>query len=232
MCGRFCIAATPGEIRERYFLSSLPTLMLPSYNVAVTQTGLVITSSDRNRFFGKTARWGFKKEIQSQVKQIINLRSETIERTVHMINKDYTTRCLIPATGYYEWKREKNKKIPYYIRRNDNALFSMAGLVSDASVGAAGSDPSFIILTCPSEGILSDVHDRMPVIITRDQEMQYLSSETKRAVPLSLPEIKTNIQEFTMFPVSPAVNNPEHNYPELIDPVTYPGSKQQRLWQV
>lgn len=229
MCGRFCIAATPGEIRERYFLSSLPTLIFPSYNVAATQQSLIISSSDRDQFFGKTAIWGFKKEIKYQVRQIINLRSETIERTVHMLDKDHTTRCLIPATGYYEWKRENNKKPPYYIRRNDNALFSMAGLVSDAPVDAAYSDPSFIILTCPSEGMMSNLHDRMPVIISQKEEIQYLSMETERAVPLSLHEMRTKVQDFTMFPVSPAVNNPEHNYPELIDPVTYPGSKQQKL---
>lgn len=230
MCGRFCIAATPGEIRDRYFLSSLPPLMLPYYNVAITQPALIITSSDENRFLGKTAIWGFKKEITSQVTQIINLRSETIERTVHMLDKDHTTRCLIPATGFYEWKRENNKKIPHYIRRNDNALFSLAGLVSYAHTDPTNPDPSFIILTCPSERIMSDIHDRMPVIITQKQEMQYLSFEGKRAVPLSLHEMRAEMQDFTTYPVSPAVNNTKNNYPELIDPVAYTDTTQQRLW--
>jgi|GEM_PF-288502 len=228
MCGRFCIAVAPGEIRERYSLSHMPDVSLPSYNITVSNVTPVITCTHEEHFSGKMAIWGYQKRVQSHIRRISNLRSETIEKTVSLLERKHTSRCLIPATGFYEWKQEKNKKIPYFIRKEDGTLFSMAGLVSDAH-NDSNPYPSYVILTCQSAGGIHEIHDRMPVIIARDKEMQYFCSDTKRAVSVQFEQMKADIRNFFAYPVSLAVNNPENNYLDLINPVDYPDPNQQRL---
>jgi putative SOS response-associated peptidase YedK len=203
MCGRFCIAASPGEITD-HFKVSVPSGFRPRYNIAPGQMILVITGSAAHM-----VEWGYHFNDQ---KRIINIRSETIHK--HIIHTDiYTThRCLIPASGYYEWKCERDQKIPYYFSSPSNPLFAFAGLLKQG-----GSVCQAVILTTKALPHYAEVHNRMPVLFSPSDAREYLAGgDIQPSVGLEMHQVSSR--------VNPVINDD----PGLIEPVNE-GYKQTRL---
>lgn len=208
MCGRFCIAADPGEVAERYGVM-VPASYHPTYNQAPGSFILSISGfPDHETVMGK---WGF----QTATGRIINARSESIHEKPLFRSLPPRARILIPATGYYEWSREGSRHSPWYI--TPRRLFSFAGLVRDHQ-----GQREVIILTMSSYGEPARIHHRMPVILSRRFEGRYLSGEDPAPVDLVLPDA------LVMHPISARINHPGQDDPHLIIPVTL--STQQTLF--
>src|SRR4030042_2330647 len=128
MCGRYDFS-DPDKLRERYELENELKGLKPRYNVAPGQVMPVITGNDKNH--GQLMRWGL---VPSWAKgsnigyKMINARAERIHTKPSYGRLLRNHRCLVPATGFYEWKKGEKNKIPFYIKLKNDAIFSFAGL--------------------------------------------------------------------------------------------------------
>ena len=159
-------------------------------------------------------KWGYLPVWATQNdKPFANARIETAPFKMSFKNSFQNKRCIIPVTGYYEWKLENNKKQPYYIHRKDNTVLPLAGLYYEKT---------FSILTIQALHGLKDIHERMPVILP-----QALWEEWLAPTPLSKEFVAdlgltliNSIDELTWFKVATTVNRTENDNPELINPLT------------
>jgi putative SOS response-associated peptidase YedK len=171
MCGRFRVARKK-EILEAAFevATSLDDLdWVPRYNVAPGQE-ISVVQQDANRPVRllSTMRWGL---IPSWAKEpsvgykMINARSETVAAKPSFLEPLRSRRCLIPADGFYEWKREGKQKLPYCFTLADENIFAFAGLWDRWRSPEGQFIESCTILTTTPNELMQDVHDRMPVIL-------------------------------------------------------------------
>ncbi|MHA1189223.1 MAG: SOS response-associated peptidase [Alphaproteobacteria bacterium] len=193
MCGRYSIVAEAAAIRDLFELPDIDENLLgPRYNVAPTQPILMVREGERrNRATGRrirelvAARWGL---IPSWVKDpkdfplLINARAEGVADKPSFRNAFKRRRCLIPASGFYEWQTQgKGKpKRPYWIRPDDGSLLAFAGLW-ECWLGADGSEVDTVaIITTEANASLKGIHHRMPVILQPDTFEPWLDAESRR----------------------------------------------------
>ena len=181
MCGRFYTDFDDEQYREMLALLYLKSerdaglLMLKNGEVFPTDTVAALDAAGP-----RAMRWGFAR-FDGKGK-VINARSETaleknMFRAPMMTNPGLpqTGRCLIPASGYFEWETREKQKIKYKLRPAKEGLFTFAGLYRSE----VGQDtPVFVILTAPASGGISFIHDRMPLILTPEQREAWLSDPT------------------------------------------------------
>ena len=184
MCGRFYTDFEDAQYREMLALLYLKSerdaglLMLKKGEVFPTDTVAALDATGP-----RAMRWGFER-FDGKGK-IINARSETaLEKTMFRApmmtdgKASFSGRCLIPASGYFEWETRDKQKIKYKLRPAKEGLFTFAGLYR---AEAGQQTPVFVILTAPASGGISFIHDRMPLILTPDQRERWLSDPTGAA---------------------------------------------------
>lgn len=121
-------------------------------------------------------KWGFS--VKSSKNLIINARSETLEEK-YLFKKALSNRCVIPASGFYDWKEDKSNKIKYKISIKNDEVFSMAGLY-DIFIDEKGEAyEAFVIITTEANAEMSEIHHRMPVMFKLGEERAWLSGEGK-----------------------------------------------------
>jgi putative SOS response-associated peptidase YedK len=198
MCGRFCIAAAPGELSARYQVE-IPDAFHPGYNIS---PGRLILTVIRDPFpRAAMIHWG----QQGRSGMIINVRTERLQKNSSEHPSPGYTRCLIPASGYFEWKQERKKKVPFFFSPSPEQIISLAGVIKEEPTGCAVA-----ILTMDAPDEIAPYHHRMPVILTRDTEGLYLSQA----------EIPRNPIPFLKWhEVSTRVNQICSDEPSLICPV-------------
>lgn len=217
MCGRFAQKSPAKKIAKQFKVEEVPPLT-ERYNVAPTQMILGIRGEGDAReatFFkwGLVPRWAKDPGIGNK---LINARSETVEEKPSFREAFSRRRCIIPADGFYEWKRESGRKQPFFFRLKDERPFGFAGLW-DRWEGAGGQViNSCTVLTTEANTVLRPVHDRMPVILhPEDYELWLGGCERDRTLIRELlrpyPE-----GEMTGYPVGSAVNSTRGGGPELI----------------
>lgn len=221
MCGRF-VFFDVDKLSERFNLKSDIKLNLkPSYNIAPTSDFPVIIMKDSVTL--EMMKWGlipnWAKELNVQ-NQMINARAETISEKPSFKNLIKSKRCLIPSNGFYEWKKEDNKKIPFFISFKNMELFSFAGLYD------IWKDPlnnreykSFTIITTKANSLISDIHDRMPVILKQEDEKIWLDNNIDDIKTLTNLLKPFDSDKMLMYRVSNKVNNPKNDFKELLDPI-------------
>lgn len=202
MCGRYCIAASPGELYERYHIS-LPPDYSPDYNISPGRNILVLTYKDQ-KFYSNHPFWGFS---SGKEHLIINARSETFHEK-RIFQSEDTRRCIIPASGFYEWKSLHGKKQPWYIYPTSDSLFSFAAIMQKRN-----ELYEVVILTTSSWEPMSNIHPRSPVILSPEQEISFLSGLEASLVR----DIRG--YDITMHEVSARVNNSLNHGVDLIKPV-------------
>ncbi len=217
MCGRYALAQ-PGEIYGRFGVPMPPfTLeLVPRYNIAPTQMLPVIDQPGHLTLM----RWGF---IPSWAKdpsigsRMINARAETVAEKPAYRKAFKTQRILVPATGFFEWKPTAEGKTPYYFHRRNDELFAFAGLYDAWRDPIDGHEMlSYTILTTSPNELLQSVHNRMPVMLKRNDEERWLNpdeTEPERLLPLVVPYPAGDMEAY---PVSRLVNNPANDTPQLI----------------
>jgi putative SOS response-associated peptidase YedK len=181
-----------------------------SYNVAPTQLVPIVTDSG-----ALTARWGlvpaWEKTFSTKY-PTHNARLETArDKPSFRSAWKHSRTCLIPAGGFYEWKKEGNVKQPYFIHKPGDLLV-FAGLWEPWN-----DRNSFTILTTESRGIIAPLHHRMPVMLNAADAQLWLQTGTENGIPLENTSINTLVE---IYGVSRQVNNSSSEGPQLIDQVT------------
>jgi putative SOS response-associated peptidase YedK len=221
MCGRYNLRATPAEIQEFFNVLRMPAEQgRLRYNIAPTQFVPIIRQTDDGREC-VMARWGL---IPSWAKdrtignRLINARVETVaEKPSFRGAMKHRRRCLVPTTGYYEWKMLDTKvKQPYHIRMTGNRPFAFAGLWESWEKGEKPVE-SFTIITVSANPSLVSLHDRMPVILPPDVYAVWLDSEVPTDGVLSLLKPYA-LDDVEAYAVNTVVNNVKNDVPECIEP--------------
>jgi putative SOS response-associated peptidase YedK len=223
MCGRFTLATSSDEIARIFDVSDVPQFDA-RYNVAPTQNIPVCreVAPDRKRRVDEL-RWGLVPFWADDLKignRMINARSETASSKPAYRAAFKQRRCLVPATGFFEWKKENGQKQPYLFRRADTSPFAFAGLwESWTDKETSKTVDTFTILTCPPNELVAGVHNRMPVILAEDSYGFWLDPTNDDVSALEELLGPYDPAGFESVAVSRDVNNPRNDRPDLIDPV-------------
>ncbi|WP_396127684.1 SOS response-associated peptidase [Dethiobacter alkaliphilus] len=214
MCGRYTFVET-GKLWERFGVEGAQ--LVPRYNVAPTQEMPVITGSEKRRLI--QMRWGlvphWAKEI-SIGSRMINARGETVEEKPSFRSSFRHKRCLVPADGFFEWQRQNGLKVPYRFTLANGGLFAMAGLW-DRWISPNGDEiQTFTIITTTANELVGTVHDRMPVILSRENEQLWL--EGKDAKHLKQLLVPYPAEQMSCYQVSQLCNSAKNDLPECILP--------------
>lgn len=220
MCGRYSIVITEEQLRKQFSSQlQLPTEGLAkNYNVAPTQSGLVIT--DRNPAQLELFRWGLVPFWAKDMKigaRMINARSEGIEDKPSFRKPIREQRCLVLADSFYEWQRHDGGKTPHRIMPADGSLLVMAGIWEQWRPKDGDEDPVFTysIITGAPNAEMTPVHDRMPMLLTNETtQSQWL--DRKLPLPGVLDLLRTPPDgTLEYYPVPAAVGNVRNNGPAL-----------------
>jgi putative SOS response-associated peptidase YedK len=213
MCGRYVYDAINRDL-EPFDLESIPELR-PNYNVAPTQNVAVVAAQPGKvkRRLGQVA-WGF--ETEGTTYKPINVRSESVFTKVMFGHAIRTQRCLIPASGFIEWRLIGSKKVPLYFQVEDEPLFAFAGIWSKVYGDDNKPRASCAIMTCGPNGLVSPIHDRMPVIIPRERYVEWLGEPTDdeiKSLLVPFPAERMKATELTT-----RINNVRNNDRACIEP--------------
>jgi putative SOS response-associated peptidase YedK len=219
VCGRYMLATTPQALAQRFHLDSPPPAAPRAYNVAPQALMPVILGRRPSQL--EPMQWGlvpaWAKE-RTTLDKNINARSETVaERPAYRAAFRYR-RCLVPAGGFYAWRRTPHGQQPYFIHVPDEPLFAFAGLW-ESWHGPDGDElRTYTILTTTPNALVASIHDRMPVILPREVEDRWLDPTETRTADL-LPLLQPYpTGAMAAYPVSHAVNDPRSVGPALIVP--------------
>ena len=211
MCGRFTITSDAKSIEEYFDLARMDGVA-SSYNISPASDVPVVHLADGRRVLSNM-HWGLVPHWARDTKiQPINAKAETVDSKPFFRSSFNKNRCLIPATGFYEWKRANNHKQPYYFKLKDSELMAFAGLWDHREQDGEGED-SCTIITTEANTVMKPIHDRMPVILKPDDYDTWLREGGKGL-------LAPYTGDMIVYPVSTAVNNPRHNGRDLIEPVT------------
>jgi putative SOS response-associated peptidase YedK len=188
MCGRFYLTASPAEIRKKFKLEKMPELV-PRYNIAPMHTSPIVVADENTRVL-YMARWGLVPSWSRDLSPgagMINAPAETIDEKSAYKKAFDSQRCLIPVNGFYEWQTRGTKKQPYKIAVRNGTLIAFAGLWERWT--AEGGEPvmTFTIVTTRASKLVSEVHDRMPVIIAPVDHQRWLTAPVATAKRLLVP---------------------------------------------
>ena len=207
------------EVRDPQALADLG----PRYNVAPTQPIEVIVQRDDGRFL-ELHRWGlvpsFAKNI-SAGNRMINARAETIATSPAFRASFARRRCIIPADGFYEWRREGGRKQPFLIHATDDRPLAFAGVWAPWRDPAGGDWVlSAAVVTTSANGVVGQLHNRMPVILEPSEWAIWTDPEIRDPGLLSDLLRPAADDLLTLTEVSPLVNNANNEGPELLMPPT------------
>ncbi len=217
MCGRYTVTASAREIAQTFGAEMDADLELrPRYNLAPTQMAPVVVATDGARRV-ELRRWGLIPSWAKDPKignRMINARSERVATAPAFRAAFRSRRCLVPASGFYEWAPGKPKR-PHYIHARDAGLLAFAGLHETWRPEGAEPVATFTILTTDANALMARLHDRMPLILPRDAWSTWLAAGTDadRVRSLLHPADEEVLAEH---PVGAAVNSPRFDSPECI----------------
>jgi putative SOS response-associated peptidase YedK len=226
MCGRISMEAILKDIVREFGVDSKQARELQAnYNIKPTEDLYVITKDQINvASWGMIAPWSKSnpEALKSQSKAI-NARSETVHEKPTFKKAFRRSRCIVPATGYYEWATELGDykpRQPIYISRDDGKIMAFAG-IHDRWISPEGeSRDSVSIITREAAGDLAKFHSRMPMLLPRDRWGKWLDTDLQ-----DVEKIRNLFEDFQpdanlqFWPVADLVNSIRNNGPELIAPV-------------
>ena len=224
MCGRYALTVEPDVLAALFALKEL-TEYDQRYNLAPSQEALVITRGLVGKERASHAmRWGLIPSWSKDSKiayKTINARSETAAIKPSFRSAFKRRRCLVPASWFYEWKREGKEKIPFRIQRADGAPLAFAGLWEPwKGSGSEAPRTTFTILTTEASEDLAGLHDRMPCMIEQGDFDRWLTPEVEDAEATA--RLLRPAPQGTLVTdrVSTRVNNVRNEGPELLTPDT------------
>ncbi|WP_305907246.1 SOS response-associated peptidase [Methylomarinum sp. Ch1-1] len=211
MCGRFNLLAEPEGLIENFQLRRLSRYQR-RYNIAPGQKILTVVALQDgslkgvNLIWGLIPRWAKERKIGSR---LINARAETVDEKPAFREAYRQRRCLIPASGFYEWQKTDQGKQAYHLCKSDQRLFAFAGLWESWQQGSE-TLYSCTIVTTAANALMQPVHQRMPVVIAEQNYRSWLAPQASSGELRCLLG-SDGYQDFTVSPVSDWVNNPRHD---------------------
>ncbi len=212
MCGRFTLAERLQQLQRRYEIHEITYDYQPSYNIAPTDaitTVVPVSNSEQKQF--QQISWGIPLKIEKLNNLVINIRDDKVLTNGFFHKMFENHRCLIPASGFFEWQKSGSTKIPHYIK-TDQMIVSLAGLyytIKDKLYTA--------IITTEANSVVSNLHDRMPVMLSQKEEEKWLNYTSTEETLLSL--LDPYPAELTSYyKVSTKVNSVKNNSPDLLKP--------------
>lgn len=228
MCGRYLSLSNPEQLAERFEVDEVRTEPLAErYNVAPTQEIYAVIERSGRRRLG-TLRWGFVPPWAEQLRgtrQPINARIESVATSRMFATSFAQRRCLLPADGFYEWQErgEGRRKQPYLLRDPDATPLAFAGIWTVwRPPDDADADPLFTtaIVTTAAEGVMADLHDRMPLVLPPALWSEWLTASPEAAPHLVDTVASLGPPRLTATPISDRVNSVRNEGPELLEPAT------------
>jgi putative SOS response-associated peptidase YedK len=220
MCGRYTLAAGPEFIAAWFDIDGPVPDFRPSYNITPGGDVPVVWQAPADGRACSLMHWGLIPHWAKEARppyQMINAKAETLAQRPAFRDAFRHRRCLLPASGFYEWQTTRQGKQPWYIRPAREPLFAFAGLweywTGDHTLN------SCTIITVPANDKIRAVHDRMPAILAPDDFARWLdpaNSDMDWLQELLQPVADDAV---TLYPVSSDVNNPLHDRPDLIEPI-------------
>ncbi len=218
MCGRYTLAVSASRLSDRFAVEP-PLDLKPRYNIAPTQAVVAVRETNRRRElvalrWGLIPAWAKDASIGSR---LINARSETILEKPSFRAAFQRRRCLIPASGFYEWQALPDGKQPFYFTPGDDTLMAFAGLWDQWRAPDGSLVESCTILTTTANAVVAPIHDRMPVIVPPDFDAVWLdpTSDIRKLHELCLAPPPVMLR---CYPVSKAVNQVSNDSEALIQP--------------
>jgi putative SOS response-associated peptidase YedK len=217
MCGRFSLTVNEAELNLRFEIEGGVAPYISRYNCAPTQMLVVITNQDDKHLsyfkWGLIPPWAKDPAIGNKM---INARAETIAEKPSFRLPLRSQRCLVPADGFYEWKLN-GKKVPYRIFLKDTRIFAMAGIWDKWKTPDGSLVYSFSIITTSANEFMKTIHDRMPVILSEEDEKRWLHESSESSLLSLLKPCPPELMD--AYPVSELVNSPRNDGKEVIERV-------------
>jgi putative SOS response-associated peptidase YedK len=212
------------SLKERFSIDSdVSTDLKPQYNISPTQLSPVIVSRDGENYL-MNMKWGFVPESAKDMNSVFRyktytVKSETIFDKPTLETAVRRSRCLVPSTGYYEWRKTKAGKLPYFVRPADQEVFAFAGICSNWTDPQGVVWGMYSIITTIASPQLELVSRRMPVILKAEDNQRWLDSSITDAGTLYDMMRTYENDKLIIQKVSDAVNSTKSNSPKLIQPI-------------
>ena len=215
MCGRYTLTSTNETLMQRFGVA-LKEGLTPRYNIAPGQQSVILAAQPQRQ--ARLARFGMD---GPHGKMLINARSETVADKPTFRDAFAASRCLIPASGWFEWQEKQSQekqsrsKEPWYICLTDQRVMGLAGLLfADRQCGT-----QFVIITTAADGQLADLHHRTPLVLPASGWSDWLSGSVSAASRLL---VSPPARYFKAWPVSRAVGKVANDHAGLIEPAAGP----------
>ncbi|MDI6696404.1 MAG: SOS response-associated peptidase [Anaerolineales bacterium] len=222
MCGRFTLIASPEQLRQVFNGVQIPDAVAPRYNIAPSQPVAVIPNDGRNvlDFFSWGLIPGWAKD-PSIGNRMINARAETLTEKPSFRTAFRRRRCLIPASGFFEWRQEAGRKVktPMYIHLKSGKPFAFAGLWESWNAPDGSNILSCAIITTAPNDLMQTIHNRMPVILPEAAYDFWLTPGEQPIERLQALLQPYPADEMKAYPVSTLVNSPANDAAACIQPV-------------
>jgi putative SOS response-associated peptidase YedK len=228
MCGRFVSASPPDELARYFDVEQVAEQVLePSFNVAPTDDVYVVVETGGLRRL-ETFHWGLVPFWAKDVKvgqRMINARAETLGENKAYRRAYQKRRCIVPADGFFEWRKEPGakRKQPMFVRHRDGEPLALAGLWELWKPKATEDDPSTWVRSCTivtgePNALVAEIHDRMPVLLPPSAWSSWLDPGNDDLDTLGRLLVPAPSELLVAHPVSPRVNNVRNDDPGLVEP--------------
>lgn len=224
VCGRYSLFTDYAILIDRFNVEKMAVdegEYTPSYNVAPSQQIIAIINDGHKNRLG-SLRWGLIPPWAKDEKigyKMINARSETVAEKPSFRNAFKKKRCLVVADSFYEWQRKDGEKIPMRIKLKNGEPFAFAALWESWKAPDGKTVNTCSILTTEANSLMKSIHDRMPVILTKEEEEMWLDPNVEDVETLKGLLKPYKAEEMEAYRVSEEVNSPKNNKPELIEKV-------------
>lgn len=225
MCGRFTHLYKWKQLHELMELI-VPVEIPARYNVAPTQLAPVVRMDEGGARRLDMLRWGFVPAWAKEVseRQPINARSETAAASPAFRSAMKRRRCIVPASGFFEWQATGGMKRPWYIRPKGGEIFAMAGVWEAWTDGVTRLE-TFAVLTTGPNDVMRPLHSRMPVMLGRSDFAEWLTPEEMDAGRLAAVCAPCDASMMEAVEVSTWVNSPAHDDARCIEPCGTPSQR-------
>jgi|SRR5262245_19060022 len=216
MCGRASLTSSPEELEDEFGLDAVPPLT-PRYNIAPTERILAVRATGSGAREAVFLRWGLVRPGSEEARAPINLRLESLVKGA-MKATVRERRCIVPFSGFYEWKRAGKARQPFNVRRKDGKPFGVAGLWERLESGGLEPLESCLVLTTAANGVVAPIHDRMPVILEPSAYAAWLDPAPRESATLARELHTLSEDALENYTVSPIVNRAGVEDPRCLEP--------------
>jgi putative SOS response-associated peptidase YedK len=216
MCGRYRLSRRKQVVEEYFESASEEEDWSLRYNIAPTQSVATVRQSGANRILS-SMRWGLVPSWADDISignRLINARGETVLQKAAFRDSFRTRRCLIPADGFYEWKKSGKDRQPFHFCMKDGSLIAFAGVWDRWKSPTGKVLQSCSILTTAANDLLEGIHNRMPVILPPRHYRTWLTAPSVEAERLAELLVPFDPSFMSRYPVSSLVNKPQNEGPE------------------